>query len=128
MIDPRPHLLDQIYARAPAVACKGLCTEACGPISASELEVRRLEHVTTRPLRVDGRLTCSMLTAGRCVGYAARPLICRLYGAVKRLRCEFGCVPGRWLSDADAYALLAAVEDLGGPPRTSALPSPERCR
>jgi hypothetical protein len=116
--------LRTLYWVLPEIACRGLCHEACGPIAASPLEIARLEAASGRTLGVDENLTCSMLTpAKRCVAYEDRPMICRLFGLVKKLRCPHGCVPSRWLSDTDASDALRraqiisdeAVVSLGAP-------------
>lgn len=105
--------LEAIYTRVPAITCRGLCHDACGPIALSRLEGKRIEKKVHRLPRPDpGTLTCSLLRFGRCEAYALRPLICRLYGTVERLRCPHGCLPARWLSDAEAYALMSAVSAL----------------
>ena len=41
-----------------------------------------------------------------------RPLICRLYGLVKRMACPWGCQPDRWMTDVEAYELLRKVGEL----------------
>lgn len=40
---------------------------------------------------------------GKCRAYDIRPLVCRLWGAVNHdlMRCPFGCVPDRWLSNEE---------------------------
>ena len=49
-----------------------------------------------------------------CEIHEARPLICRLFGIVDidLMRCPWGCVPERWLSDAESRALLEEVRAL----------------
>jgi hypothetical protein len=41
-------------------------------------------------------------------------LICRAWGLVKRMSCPFGCVPDRWLSDAEFARLAATSEEIAG--------------
>lgn len=115
--------LDELYAKLPRIDCKGLCHEACGPIAMAPSEMERLRAVSDRALRPiddgDGvvyllpepdTLTCPLLSAEkRCTAYAARPMICRLFGLVRKMRCPFGCKPARWLSDDEAVAFLATV-------------------
>jgi Fe-S-cluster containining protein len=104
--------LDRIYRSIPTVACKGLCTEACGPLNMSEVERQRIadrgvDIPTPDVLIGSGSLTCPALVDGRCSVYEVRPLICRLWGAVESLPCPHGCevTPGL-LMDAGAHALL----------------------
>ena len=59
-------------------------------------------------------LQCPMLSPDRrCNVYDIRPLICRLWGLVRTMRCPWGCVPERWLSHEDGHRLLARVEAIG---------------
>lgn len=63
--------------------------------------------------RVDGDIACPLLTIdGRCSVYKHRPLICRLFGVVKKLQCPFGCEPSRWLSDEEAFKMLEQIRTL----------------
>ena len=77
----------------------------------STTELVRISAVTTPP-RPHLDLTCSKLQAGRCAIYSIRPLICRLWGATKRLPCPWGCKPGRYLTEKESRALLARAERL----------------
>ena len=108
--------LDALYARLPTVACRGLCHRACGPIAAARAEVARVERVGRRKLAIVEPLTCSLLnTENRCDAYAARPMICRVFGVSEMLPCPEGCEPSRWLTDAETKAFLAAARKIGGP-------------
>lgn len=112
--------LEELYARLPRVACRGLCGGACGPILLTELEADRLRRADPgrRPLRVVGegsRSRCVYLTPrGKCAVYDVRPLICRVYGAVRRLSCYHGCEPDRWMTDREFHAIAQAIERVGG--------------
>lgn len=121
------HPLQDLFDLVPAVACKGDCgrdrhQSCCGPIACSVVEARLLEeYLGTQSPWIDlgaGNVhmdptaltlhTCPHLSwNGRCQSYAVRPLICRLWGAVQRMRCPWGCQPERWLSDDEAGWLLA---------------------
>lgn len=108
----------EVYAQVPDVACKGLCADYCGPIgcSAAEADAMREDGVLLPSIRlhpVQGVYTCSHLTdAGRCAIYAHRPLICRLFGAVRRMRCPHGCKPtGGYLGDDHVAGLMDALDD-----------------
>ena len=108
--------LDALYAELPTLACQRKCQEACGPIFLSQIELwRLLRRTKRRALHSDpATLTCPLLSGGRCSVYRIRPLICRLWGLTRAMACPFGCVPTRWLSEAEAQALLArasAVSD-----------------
>lgn len=118
--------LEALYRKLPSMHCKGKCAGACGPIGMSEVEADNLrQHVGERiqlaPIGdgnvlvtnfAKGTLTCPLLTNGRCAAYEARPMICRLWGMVKPMRCPHGCRPSRWLSDAESRAFLEAARRL----------------
>lgn len=115
--------LEALYARVPSIRCKRLCGEACGPMILTDLEARRLQLATHRKPRtlpmIDGNpdtMRCVYLSPAqdRCTAHAVRPLICRAWGALKRLSCMHGCVPERWLTDHEFFELALAVERLGG--------------
>lgn len=110
--NPEPELL-AIYESLPRIECQRRCHGSCGPIVMSALEWDRL--VSAHGARACGDdLVCPHLerTSGLCGAYEARPLICRLWGATERLRCEFGCEPDRVLTDAEVEALVTRVEAL----------------
>lgn len=109
--------LDAIYAALPAIDCKRLCQECCGPVMMSQLEWHRIIHrlgKAPQPTPEQAkRLQCPMLTdAGDCRVYDLRPMICRLWGLVEKMRCPHGCEPERWLTDAEAAAILQAAETI----------------
>src|ERR1035438_9631703 len=98
-----------VYISLPAIRCQGKCQASCGPIMYSDAEASRVERLTGKRLPdvfvvIEPKdLTCPLLDpAGHCSIYAHRPLICRLWGLVERMRCPWGCVPDRWLSDNEA--------------------------
>lgn len=118
--------LDSLYAQIPQLDCKRLCQQSCGPIVMSRLEWDRVvERRHGLPVYADREhrrtLTCPYLNeaSGACTVYPVRPLICRLWGVVKAMRCPFGCRPEHWLSDKQARKLLRAVQRLSGEPERS---------
>ena len=106
--------LQDVYDAVPRIDCKGLCHGACGPVPATRREIETINAASLIPFgtRADGY--CSMLAGGRCSVYAQRPLLCRLWGVLKKMRCPHGCEPERWLSDAQSTELLEAAARLGG--------------
>lgn len=105
----REEMLRALYDRVPPTGCKGLCHEACGPIAFSETEAAHLRSKYGRlPVLKPGTLECSELTEDkRCAVYADRPMICRLWGAVRSMRCPHGCVPeGGFVEEYVGRALL----------------------
>lgn len=109
--------LAELYAQVPRMAdCKGLCADSCGPIEASVRETQKIEKASGRTLE-GCPINCSMLTPmGRCSQYELRPMICRIFGTTKRLRCEHGCSPERWLDEDEAWTLLLRSFAIGGTP------------
>lgn len=110
----------------PTVACKGLCHAACGVIPIAPAEREELVKLTGRRVKVETEpmpggylmlrmrsaddLSCRYLVRQRCSVYAARPLICRLYGAAEALPCAHGCeASAPLLSNAEGRALIAEV-------------------
>lgn len=83
-----------LFDEVPDVECKGLCVQSCGPIamSAAEEAVILAKHGCV-PAASPVDQACSSLRDGRCSIYADRPLVCRVFGAVRDLRCPFGCAP-----------------------------------
>lgn len=129
--------LAAVYARLPGLLCKGRCADACTVIDGSELE-RTLLAEAGRPLppRMTHRQHLELIAAGRgprcpalgplrtCTVYEVRPMICRLFGLIGKLRaddppdpkaalaCDHGCVPERWLTEAEGFELLAAADEI----------------
>jgi hypothetical protein len=125
--------LERLYLELPAIKCKGLCQECCGPISMTQLEISRIAQLVPSfpslaremPVRLasgqvviaSGFVTdcekCPLLTAdGRCSVYPIRPLICRLWGLVQAMRCPFGCTPERWVSPRESFKLLSRADQI----------------
>ena len=103
--------VDSIWAQIPDVHCKGKCQEACGPVWCSPAEERRIRMDYNTAISFNhSTLTCSLLANGRCSIYSSRPAICRLWGAVKKMRCPFGCRPRKWISDQKAGRLLRRLD------------------
>jgi Fe-S-cluster containining protein len=112
--------LRAIYDSLPRIDCQKRCHGTCGPILMSAFEWDRLTSMHGAR-SCDDDLICPYLerTSGLCGVYDSRPLICRLGGVTEALRCEFGCLPERLLSDVEVAALIERVQMLSaGPPRT----------
>lgn len=83
----------------------------------SESEQAEVARVEAQDKRVDlgDDVTVTMcryrdMEAGRCVVYAARPLVCRLLGHVEWMPCPIEKVPRR-IATADALALMHAYAE-----------------
>jgi len=131
--------LDALFAALPTVACKKKCHMHCTAILVTRLEASRLEqkrgYIDILPageiakrtylpppsvvvkhfigIRPDQRGRCVFLNPqlGTCMAYQIRPSVCRLWGMMDNefMRCPFGCVPTRWVTDAEAVALDNAI-------------------
>ncbi|MGI5245061.1 YkgJ family cysteine cluster protein [Dactylosporangium sp. CA-139066] len=112
--------LDAIYAELPAIECRGRCHDSCTNIDMTGVERRRIIQVAgvTIPRRTmrDPVMPCPALTIfKRCSAYEVRPLICRLWGLTRAMRCSYGCVPeGGYLPEAVALDYIARVHEAAG--------------
>jgi len=118
----------------PAIKCKGLCSECCGPIGMHAAEWEHMgkpdiPHQVERngrimlPMAYDMEQLHAMMQTGtgpdcpllknrRCTVYEVRPLICRLWGLTPDMACPHGCVPERWMSEPEARILLRLAATL----------------
>lgn len=107
--------LDALYATLPAIQCKGLCQQSCGPIAMTPVEFRRISEASGTTPTVDNKGTCSLLKDGKCSVYEQRPTVCRLFGIVKSMKCPFGCIPvPRYLTREEGFQFLRKVEKATG--------------
>ena len=124
--------LQEIYNKLPRLECQKKCQESCGPIEVDQIEKEQIigwlkkqglefkefasisqTEVILALLKDDYKsscLTCPYLTKeGMCSIYDVRPLICRLWGIVEGMPCNFGCRPERYLTNKEAFELLNKV-------------------
>jgi Fe-S-cluster containining protein len=88
----------------------------------NELRAMQDEIGEAKPLTVDNTtLTCSFLRNGQCSAYAARPLLCRVFGVSRKMPCEFGCEPNHWLTEDEEQRLWRKWKEVAGPPLVSEL-------
>lgn len=117
--------LEQIYDLVPSLRCQGKCISCCQniPLYSAELSALTARHPQLKAepykdmggfllLSVNGSPDCPLLKNGRCSDYQTRPLICRIWGVVERMRCPYGCIPDRFLSDMEAHTLLGMVREM----------------
>lgn len=116
--------LTDLYATLPALDCKGLCARSCGPIMAeipeanacgADYAIVAFGGREVAAFSFDRKKRCNLLRYGRCTAYDARPAICRLWGLVEGMRCMYGCVPERYLTDAEGHDFLRAVREACAP-------------
>ena len=129
---PQPQeVLEEMYASLPTIECQRKCQASCGPIAMSGYEFERM-RARTPFMKLEGNelniapargravlmetfdKKCPLLnSAGSCSVYTIRPLICRLFGLVEKMKCPFGCEPSRWVTDEEAFRLLNEAGMLG---------------
>jgi hypothetical protein len=104
--------LEELYAELPALECKGLCAESCGPISMSRVEWQRVCRARGAELKASS-LMCPLLEHECCSVYEVRPMLCRLWGLVESMKCPWGCVPERYLTDVEGYEFMERAAEIG---------------
>lgn len=118
-----PFSLEDVYALVPAVGCKGLCQDSCGPIAMSVEEDRRVRiRGFAIPPMMDAVAAlergedfyCPALVDGHCGVYDVRPTICRLWGATESMPCPHGCAPDQPLTREESHELLRLAAEAGG--------------
>ena len=112
--------IDRLYAALPSIQCQRKCQRSCGPIKMAQVEADRItDYVAEHPPRLafesNGELCPALSVMGSCMIYEVRPSICRLYGLIRALPCDWGCILERWVSNEEANALMRALEALGDP-------------
>ena len=115
-----------IYKSIPDVHCKKLCgRDICSVIPVTDLEYKRISenikrnpevkilplgtynnHLIKKKVKTFICHTCEFLINDECSIYNVRPLICRLWGAVKSMPCHYGCKPVKYLTDEQAFNLI----------------------
>lgn len=106
-------LLDELYAELPTLNCKRLCSESCGPVIMGRIEWQSVcRAVREERLGLAEDLTCPILENGLCAAYEVRPMLCRLWGIVETMKCPWGCVPERWLTNEEGSEFLARAADV----------------
>lgn len=77
----------------PDMECKPGCNECCGPIVFSKWE---WTQITDKRKASD--INCPYVGKNGCDIYSDRPILCRLFGTVKKMKCPHGCKPKRMLN------------------------------
>lgn len=72
--------LQEIYQRIPNTSqCPDYCSNCCGPIPISQIEIDLIKFKYGIIIGVDSNLNCNCLKENKCSIYNDRPLICRLF-------------------------------------------------
>lgn len=102
-LEPYIAELKKLHDQIPSFKCIKGCTDCCGPVFMTELELsligfQRIPHSTK----------CPYAQKGGCSIYDRRPIICRLFGVVndKFLTCSFGKGPALKLDNDTSRWIL----------------------
>lgn len=109
--------------RIPKFACEEGCHACCGAVPFTDrervaaagrrpfVEWERFDEGSWVPAQALETLSCPFLVHGQCSIYDIRPVMCRLFGAVKhpRMICPKGRGPKRLISNARARDLIQAA-------------------
>lgn len=113
--------LRELWARIPAVECRGKCWDSCGAIQMTDpehaLTARGGFEIADSSYDGSGSLCPALTVLNTCAVYDDRPTICRLFGAAENMQCSQGCRPvdGQpFLRVRDAYRLLAEALRIAG--------------
>jgi Fe-S-cluster containining protein len=124
-----PRELRRAYANIPPVPCRPRCGDCCGPAPMQRMEWERVKDlvppgaIVHRTLESDGPYVpagafvvldaasgmCGFLSRDgnrACTIYDKRPLVCRLFGAVRdvaNLACEHGCLAAKPIGPKESF-------------------------
>lgn len=97
--------------KIPSFKCLDGCSACCGPTVFSGQEWARIQDK-----RRATSLTCPYAGTNGCEIYKDRPILCRLFGTVERMKCPHGCGPKKLLTAKEeseirqAYGKILAQE------------------
>lgn len=105
-------VLEALYASLPKLACQRKCQLTCAVIVMSKLEWERISATLGTYPQGTRNLVCPLFRGDGCTVHPLRPMVCRLYGLVNtpEMRCKWGCIPERWLTEEECYTWLNVVE------------------
>jgi len=97
---------EALYKQIPSFECKDGCTDCCGPVPFTKWEWNKVSDKRN----AEG-INCPYAKSG-CKIYEQRPLICRLYGTVKKMQCPHGCRPIVLLSEIQEQMIVKEYFEL----------------
>ena len=100
-------VLRSAYKKIPKFDCIEGCTDCCGIVVWTEME---LERVKERKFHTD--TDCPYIGPKGCTVYGQRPLVCRMFGAVDAplLECSHGRGPKKKLSEEEGEKIMEAYK------------------
>lgn len=109
MSEQRIRQLEELYSRIPKLDCKKGCSDCCGPVVWSRLEWERIPDEQKKNAT---SINCPYIQpSGRCEIYEKRPLVCRLFGVVVRMRCPYR-EPEKMLSKEEEADVLKTYAEI----------------
>lgn len=108
--------IDTLLQGVPQFQCVEGCSDCCGPVPMTRLEMSRIKARVGEYEMFDKDLHCGLLKDGKCSVYDIRPAICRVFGATSfqpRLVCPHGRKPEQPLSREATDELIDKVKALG---------------
>lgn len=113
--DAQVEAIEKVYASIPGLKCKRKCQSYCSGIAFSRGEAQYLLTSGKKLPVADSTMSpCSHLLQGQCGIYRHRPLICRIWGVARSLKCPHGCRPDRWLGDDEVLAMIKKIDEICG--------------
>jgi hypothetical protein len=123
--------LKKIYRRiaeAGNVPCIEGCSDCCGPVYFTRLELKRaprleenidgLRHLQSMNLGIDWHFNCAkcvyVTAEGKCSIYPVRPFVCRIFGATEEpaLKCPHGRKAPNPISIAETHKLAQEYKEI----------------
>jgi uncharacterized protein len=105
MIKPSQRL-KQLYELIPSFECEPGCNDCCGPVAVIKVERKKLKLVESIIPTNKNSLTCCFSTPNGCSVYKDRPMTCRLFGTVEKLKCPKNKTPTKMLTDTEEKQIM----------------------
>lgn len=93
--------IKKLRSMIPTFSCKPGCHDCCGPVVFSKWEWEQVADKKTATC-----IFCPYASFLGCEIYEHRPIICRLFGTIDRLKCPRGCRPEVLLTEEEAAAIM----------------------
>jgi Fe-S-cluster containining protein len=87
MASEKTRQLEELYATIPKVICRRQCAECCSAVIWTKAEWERIPEAKRKNTTT---IRCPYVTEFMdCEVYEQRPLMCRLFGVIERMRCPY---------------------------------------